>query len=57
MQLYIYKDSLFRATHVPVGQDQVQHIQFTREIARTFNKKFGQTFPIPDPLISGKLLR
>ncbi|KAL6429066.1 hypothetical protein ACFW04_008097 [Cataglyphis niger] len=43
---------LYKATHVPVGQDQAQHIQFTRELARAFNKKFGQTFPIPDPLIS-----
>ena len=30
---------------VPVGEDQVQHVEFTREVARHFNARYGQTFP------------
>lgn len=44
----------YRATHVPVGQDQVQHIQLAQELAIKFNKKFGDTFPIPHSLVNGK---
>ncbi len=36
---------LYRATHIPVGQDQVQHVELTRDIARWFNKKFDTFFP------------
>ncbi len=36
---------LYRATHIPVGQDQVQHVELTRDIARWFNKKFDTYFP------------
>jgi tryptophanyl-tRNA synthetase len=36
---------LYKAELVPVGEDQKQHIEFARELARRFNKKFGQTFP------------
>lgn len=43
---------LYKATHVPVGQDQAQHIQLAQDLAHIFNKKFGQTFPIPHTLIS-----
>ena len=32
---------------VPVGEDQVPHLEFTREIARRFNATFGETFPEP----------
>ncbi|XP_067203042.1 uncharacterized protein TrpRS-m isoform X2 [Linepithema humile] len=42
---------LYKATHVPVGQDQVQHVQLAQDLAQIFNKKFGQTFPIPHTLI------
>ncbi|CAL1681676.1 unnamed protein product [Lasius platythorax] len=43
---------LYKATHVPIGQDQAQHIQLAQDLAHTFNRKFGQTFPIPHSLIS-----
>lgn len=43
---------LYRATHVPVGQDQVQHIQLAQDLAAIFNKKFGDTFPIPHSLVN-----
>jgi tryptophanyl-tRNA synthetase len=38
---------LYKAELVPVGEDQVQHIELSREIARRFNKRFGQVFPEP----------
>jgi tryptophanyl-tRNA synthetase len=41
---------LYRATRVPVGVDQVQHLELAREIARRFNGRFGQTFPEPQPI-------
>jgi tryptophanyl-tRNA synthetase len=41
---------LYRATRVPVGQDQIQHLELTREITRRFNARFGETFPEPQPL-------
>lgn len=41
-----------RADLVPVGEDQLPHLEQTREIARTFNKIFGQVFPIPEALLS-----
>nr|XP_003707551.2 PREDICTED: tryptophan--tRNA ligase, mitochondrial [Megachile rotundata] len=43
---------LYRATHVPVGQDQVQHIQLAQDLAAIFNKKYGDTFPIPHSLVN-----
>ena len=36
---------LYHGTHVPVGEDQVQHVELTRDIARWFNKRFGDYFP------------
>jgi len=36
---------LYKGELVPVGEDQVQHIEFTREVARHFNRRFGDTFP------------
>ncbi len=41
---------LYKATRVPVGADQVQHLELAREIARRFNGRFGETFPEPQPL-------
>ncbi|MEI8254998.1 MAG: tryptophan--tRNA ligase [Deltaproteobacteria bacterium] len=38
---------LYRATVVPVGEDQVQHIEIARDIAHRFNTRFGETFPLP----------
>ncbi|UCG53141.1 MAG: tryptophan--tRNA ligase [Candidatus Latescibacterota bacterium] len=43
---------LYRATMVPVGEDQVQHLELTREIARKFNYTFGDTFPEPEPRLT-----
>jgi len=43
---------MYKAYAVPVGQDQVQHIELTRKIARYFNNKFGETFPEPKDLIT-----
>ncbi|XP_054734284.1 tryptophan--tRNA ligase, mitochondrial [Anastrepha obliqua] len=45
---------LYKATHVPVGEDQLQHIQLTQHLARTFNNKYGDTFPICHAVISDK---
>jgi tryptophanyl-tRNA synthetase len=42
---------LFRADHVPVGEDQVQHLEEARRIARRFNFRFGETFPEPEPIL------
>jgi tryptophanyl-tRNA synthetase len=39
---------LYKAQLVPVGEDQVQHIELTRRTARRFNSRFGDTFPEPD---------
>lgn len=43
---------LYKADLVPVGKDQKQHVELTREIARRFNKMFGETFKIPEILLS-----
>ncbi|HEY7878590.1 MAG TPA: tryptophan--tRNA ligase [Gemmatimonadaceae bacterium] len=44
---------LYRAELVPVGEDQVQHLELTREIARRWNARFGtQFFPEPQPLLT-----
>lgn len=43
---------LYDAERVPVGDDQLQHLELTREIARRFNKKFGETFIEPKPLMT-----
>lgn len=43
---------IYKADRVPVGEDQVQHIELARDLARKFNRMFGQTFPEPQPLLS-----
>ena len=43
---------LYDANYVPVGIDQKQHVELTRDIAIRFNKKYGEVFTIPEPLIS-----
>ena len=40
------------ADYVPVGIDQKQHVELTRDIAIRFNKKYGETFTVPEPLIN-----
>ncbi len=48
---------LFKANLIPVGEDQLAHIEQSREIAADFNKLYGKTFPIPEGLVGevGKL--
>jgi tryptophanyl-tRNA synthetase len=49
---------LYKATHVPVGEDQKQHLELARNIAVSFNRKFGvQLFPQPEPMILGEATR
>jgi tryptophanyl-tRNA synthetase len=49
---------LYHATHVPVGDDQKQHLELTRDIATKFNHDFGQDFfPITEPVIGGPAAR
>ncbi len=43
---------LYKAEYVPVGVDQLPHLELTREIARRFNRAFGTDFPEPEPLLS-----
>ena len=63
--LYIYPNLmaadilLYKATHVPVGADQKQHLELSRDIAQKFNKDFKceNFFPLPEPLISKSISR
>ena len=49
---------IYLATHVPVGDDQKQHLELTRDIAQKFNNDFEtDLFPIPEPLIFGEATR
>lgn len=49
---------VYKATHVPVGEDQKQHLELTRDIAQKFNNDFGvDFFPITEPLILGAAAR
>ncbi|NIA71961.1 tryptophan--tRNA ligase [Pelagibius litoralis] len=58
--LYVYPNLMaadilvYKGTHVPVGEDQKQHLELTRDIAQKFNNDFGvEYFPIVEPLIQG----
>jgi len=71
--LYTYPDLMaadilaYRATHVPVGEDQKQHLELARDIAQKFNNDFAASiadrgfgdalFPLPEPLIAGPATR
>ncbi len=63
--LYVYPNLmaadilLYKATHVPVGDDQKQHLELARDIAQKFNSDFNSVdfFPLPEPLIQKKLSR
>jgi len=63
--LYIYPNLmaadilLYKATHVPVGADQKQHLELSRDIAQKFNKDFNCDgfFPLPEPLILKNISR
>jgi tryptophanyl-tRNA synthetase len=43
---------LYRAVAVPVGEDQVQHLELSRRIARGFNRRWGKACPEPEPMLS-----
>lgn len=43
---------IYKANLVPVGEDQLPHIEITREIARRFNYLYGETFPLPEPVLT-----
>ena len=63
--LYVYPNLmaadilLYKATHVPVGDDQKQHLELARDVAQKFNNDFKSNdfFPLPEPLIQKKLSR
>jgi tryptophanyl-tRNA synthetase len=62
--LYVYPALMaadilaYKATHVPVGEDQKQHLELTRDTAQKFNNDFGvDFFPITEPLIMGEATR
>ena len=50
---------VYKATHVPVGEDQKQHLELSRDIAQKFNNDFGAPdfFPLPEPVITGPATR
>ncbi len=58
---------VYRATHVPVGEDQKQHLELSRDVAQKFNNDFAQSiqqngygdalFPLPEPVITGEATR
>ena len=49
---------LYKATHVPVGEDQKQHLELARDIAGAFNRAYNvEFFPLPDPMIMGEATR
>ncbi len=50
---------VYKATHVPVGEDQKQHLELARDIAQKFNKDFAAPdfFPLPEPVIMGPATR
>ncbi len=49
---------LYKATHVPVGEDQKQHLELCRDIAQKFNNDYGvELFPLTEPLIFGEATR
>jgi tryptophanyl-tRNA synthetase len=71
--LYVYPSLmaadilLYRATHVPVGEDQKQHLELTRDVAQKFNNDYASSinahgfgdafFPLPEPIIQGPATR
>ncbi len=49
---------LYKASHVPVGEDQKQHLELARDIAAAFNRHYGgEVFALPEPLILGEATR
>src|SRR5262245_14628480 len=48
---------IYDSNVVPVGQDQKQHVEMTRDMATKFNEQYGQTFIIPEPQIRGEVAK
>lgn len=49
---------IYKATHVPVGEDQKQHLELARDVAGAFNRHYGiDVFPLPEPQILGEATR
>lgn len=48
---------LYGTTHVPVGEDQVQHVELARDLAKRFNSRFGETFVVPEPKLVRSVAR
>src|SRR5215470_19331002 len=48
---------IYDSNIVPVGQDQKQHVEMTRDIATKFNEQYGETFIIPEPQIRGEVAK
>jgi tryptophanyl-tRNA synthetase len=48
---------LYQTDEVPVGEDQKQHLELTRDLAEKFNSKYGETFKLPSPVISRETAR
>lgn len=46
---------IYRGTHVPVGRDQLQHLQVAAQLVKTFHHRYGRAFPTPRPLLPGTL--
>ncbi|XP_032763809.1 tryptophan--tRNA ligase, mitochondrial isoform X2 [Rattus rattus] len=42
----------YKSTHVPVGEDQVQHMELVQDLARSFNQKYGELFPLPRSILT-----
>src|SRR3546814_15785437 len=62
--LYVYPNLMaadilvYKATHVPVGEDQKPHLELTRDVAQKFNSDYGvECFPIVVPIIPGAATR
>lgn len=49
---FLYLSFIKRSTHVPVGEDQVLHLELAQDIAQHFNKKYGEFFPVPKAILS-----
>ncbi len=48
----------YKATHVPVGEDQKQHLELSRDVAASFNRRFAEDFfPLPEPMIQAEAAR
>ena len=41
---------------MPVGDDQIQHLHLARDLAKSFNIEYGETFPIPQPILGAVII-